>query len=264
MVRFGLAAAFAAAAAVFAAFCATAAPAEDLDAAYSIRLIGIGIGSGSVRAGFNGNTYSIEAQGKLTGLATLVSNAHGAATGKGAVLGSHISPSSYATTAVNATITRTIRMALSNNAVSGVDISPPFDARPDRIPLGPGDQRNILDPVGAFVVPGNSTEADASVCNRTLPIFDGWTRFDITMTFSGLRDVSTKGFTGKAAACAVRYTPISGHRRDRPATQYMADNRDLEVWLAPVGNTKLFMPIHISAQTMIGTVEIDATRFATH
>ena len=84
------------------------------------------------------------------------------------------------------------------------------------------------------------------------------------MSFTGLRDVSTKGYTGKVAVCAVRYTPISGHRRDRPATKYMADNRELEVWLAPVGNTKVFMPFHISAQTMIGMVEIDATRFVVH
>lgn len=246
--------------------CAWLAPApacaEQLDAAYSIHLLGLPIGTGSVTGSITAGAYSIEARGRLSGLANLVSNAHGAATGRGLIVGGRVSPGAYATTAVNATQTRTVRMSLSGNAVSGVEIAPPFEEKPDRVPVSDSDKRNIVDPVGAFAIVAASAEPDASVCNRTLPIFDGWTRFDVTLSFAGLRDVSAKGYAGKAVACSVRYTPIAGHRRDRPATKFMAENRDLEVWLAPVGATKVFMPFHISARTMIGTVTVDATQFS--
>ena len=237
--------------------------AEDLDAAYSIRLIGLPIGVGSVSAHFTGDSYTIEARGKLTGLANMVGHAKGASTGKGAFVGDHISPSAYATTAVNASTTRTIRMSLAGNAVTGVEITPPFDEKPDRIPLSGADTRDIVDPVGAFAIRTGSGAPDASVCQRTLPIFDGWTRFDVALSYVGLKDVSAKGYAGKAVVCSVRYTPIAGHRKDRPATKYMQDNRDMEVWMAPVGATKVFMPFHIAVRTMIGTVTVDATQFAT-
>jgi Protein of unknown function (DUF3108) len=237
--------------------------ADDLDAVYSIRLIGLPIGIGSVSAHFSGDAYSIEARGKLTGLANMVGHANGASTGKGMFVGQHISPRAYATTAVNSSTTRTIRMALAGNSATGVEIAPPFDEKPDRIPLSPADTRNIVDPVGAFAIRTASGAPDASVCQRTLPIFDGWTRFDIALSYAGVKDVSAKGYDGKAVVCSVRYTPISGHRRDRPATKFMQDNRDMEVWMAPVGATKVFMPFHISVRTMIGTVTVDATQFAT-
>ena len=71
-------------------------------------------------------------------------------------------------------------------------------------------------------------------CNRKIPIFDGYTRFDIDLTYVGERNVKAKGYDGPVVVCAVRYVPISGHRRDRPATKFMAENKDLEVWLAPI------------------------------
>jgi hypothetical protein len=99
-------------------------------------------------------------------------------------------------------------------------------------------------------------------CDRTIPIFDGYTRFNVNLSYVGVREVSAKGYRGPVAICAVRYVPIAGHRRDRPATQFMADNKDLEVWLAPVDGTRLLMPFRISVRTMIGTTVIEASEFS--
>ena len=247
---------------LLAAACACGARADDLEAVYSVRLIGLPVGVGTVSAHFSNDAYAIEARGKLTGVANLVGHANGAATGKGAFVGERVLPAAYATTAVNSSMTRTIRMALAGNAVTGVEIAPPFEEKPDRVPVAPADTRNILDPVGAVAIRTASGAPDASVCTRTLPIFDGWTRFDITLGYIGLKDVSTAGYSGKAVVCSVRYTPISGHRRDRPATKFMEENHDTEVWMAPVGASKVFLPFHISVRTMIGTVTVDATEFA--
>ena len=84
----------------------------------------------------------------MTGLARLLNNARGASTGKGSIVEGHVSPATFATIAASSNMTRTIRMALAGNAVTGVDISPPYEDKPDRVPLGPGDEKGVVDPVG--------------------------------------------------------------------------------------------------------------------
>lgn len=239
--------------------------ADTLHATYGVSLIGLPIGVANVTADISGTAYSIDAHAKLSGLASLVSSSRGASTGTGSIQSGRIVPATFATTATNSQMTRTIRMALAGNAVSGVDISPPFEDKPDRIPLTDKDKQGVLDPVGAFLVPapaeGDPTSAGA--CNRTLPVFDGYTRFDVALSYVGERKVSAKGYSGPVAICAVRYIPISGHRRDRPATKFMAENKDIEVWLAPVGVTRTLMPYRVSVRTMVGTVVVEATEFTT-
>ena len=135
-------------------------------------------------------------------------------------------------------------MALAGNAVTGVDISPPFDEKPDRVPLGPGDKQNVVDPVGAVVIPAPRSQplVSPAACDRKIPIFDGYTRFDIDLTYVGERSVKAEGYDGPVVVCSARYVPISGHRRDRPATKFMADNKDLEVWLALIESDQALIP----------------------
>jgi len=242
---------------------AEGASADVLHATYRVSLIGLPIGAANLNANLSPTSYSIEADAKLTGLARLFANAQGASTGQGAIVAGRISPATFATIAASSQMIRTIRMALAGNAVTGVDIAPPFEDKPDRVPLGPHDEQNVVDPVGAFVIPGPAAGPMVSpaACNRTIPIFDGYTRFDINLTYVGERIAKAKGYDGPVAVCAARYVPISGHSRNRPATKFMADNKDLEVWLAPIERDRVWMPFRISARTMIGTTVVEASEF---
>ncbi len=257
--RLGLAAAGLTAALVWAA----SAGADVLHASYRVSLIGLPIGAVNLSADLTPTSYSIAGNAKLTGIARLFANAHGASAGKGAIIHGHVSPATFATIAADSHMTRTIRMALAGNAVTGVDISPPFDDKPDRVPLGPGDERGIVDPVGAVILPAPASGPMLSpaACDRKIPIFDGYTRFDITLSYVGERTVSAKGYNGPVVVCAARYVPISGHRRDRPATRFMADNKDLEVWLAPIASDHVLFPFRVSVRTMIGTTVVEAQEF---
>src|ERR1700723_4389093 len=157
-------------------------------------------------------------------------------------------------------MTRKVWMALRIYAVTGIEISPPFQDKPDRVPLGPGDKGGVGAPVGAVILPAPASGPILSpaACNRTVPIFDGYTRFDVNLTYVGERTVSPKGYDGPVVVCAARYVPISGHSRDRPATKFMADNKDLEVWLAPIASDHVLFPFRVSARTMIGTLVVEA------
>ena len=237
--------------------------ADVLHATYRVSLVGLPIGSVNLNADLTPTSYTIAGDAKLTGLAKLFTNAHGASAGKGAIVQGHVSPASFATIASSSNMTRTIRMALAGNTVTGIDISPPFQDKPDRVPLGPGDKRNVVDPVGAVILPAPTSGPILSpaACNRTVAIFDGYTRFDVNLTYVGERTVSAKGYEGPVAVCAARYVPISGHSRDRPATKFMADNKDLEVWLAPIASDHVLIPFRVSVRTMIGTTIIEAQEF---
>ena len=233
-------------------------------ATYSVSLLGLPIGTAGATGEIRRTGYRIEAKAKLTGLAWLASNSRGAANGSGAIVDGRVVPEAYAVTAANSQVTRTMRMSLADSAVTGVDISPPFEDKPDRIPLSDKDKRGIVDPVGAFVIPAPAKGPliGPASCDRTIAVFDGYTRFDVDLTYVGQREVSAKGYDGPVAVCAARYVPIAGHRRDRPATKFMADNKDLEVWLAPIDGARVLLPFRVSVRTMIGTTVIEASEFS--
>ena len=256
-IRLGLSAAAAALAAI------APARADMLHAAYRVSLVGMPIGSANLDAALSPSGYAIRADAKLTGLARLFANGRGASTGTGAIVQGHVSPSSFATTAASNQMTRTIRMALAGNAVTGIDIAPPFDEKPDRVPLGPHDEQNVVDPVGAAVIPAPASGAmdPTEACNRKIPIFDGYTRFDIDLTYVGERSAKAKGYDGPVVVCAARYVPVSGHSPNRATTKFMAENKDIEVWLAPLEGDRVWMPFRISVRTMIGTTVIEAQEF---
>lgn len=241
-----------------------AAHAEMLHATYSLSLVGLPIGGASIDANLTRTSYAIDVNAKISGLAYLFSHARSAWSGQGAIVDSRVAPVSFSTITSNSMTTRTIRMSLAGNAVTGVDISPPFDDRPDRVPLTERDKRGVVDPVGAVVLPApaNGPMVGPASCDHKIPIFDGWTRFDIDLTYVGQRDVSAKGYRGPVAVCAVRYVPIAGHIRDRAGTKFMAENKDLEVWLAPVPSAHVLMPFRILVRTMIGVAVMQASEFS--
>lgn len=239
------------------------AQAEALHARYGVSLLGLPLGKASLDGEVAGQTYKISINARLTGIASVVSSSKGAAVASGAFLRGLIVPSAYANTSANATQTRTVRVAMSGGSVKGVDISPPIDPSPERVPLTDAHTRNIVDPLSAMIMPVPGTEPimGPAACNRTIPVYDGFTRFDVTLTYIGQRQVKAKGYAGPVSVCAVRYTPIAGHRNRKPV-QFMAQNKDIEVWLAPVGANRVLVPFRISMATMIGHLNIEADEFS--
>jgi hypothetical protein len=258
--RWGLAGAVAA----LAASCGFSASAETLRVNYAISFLNLPIGAGVVKAEITPTSYAVEGSARLNALARLVSNSRGASAGRGAIVDGRVSPATFATTAASNKMTRTIRMAIRDNAVAAVDISPPYGDSPDRVPLRDEDESNIVDPVGAYIFPAPpiGPAVSPAACDRTLPIFDGYTRFDLKLSYSGEKTVKTKGYRGPVAVCSVRFVPIAGHRKDRPAIKFMAENKDIRIWLAPVTGVPVLAPYKVSILTMVGTLDIEATEFA--
>ena len=253
-----------------AAFCALSslgpapADADVLHIRYSLSLIGLPLGTAGVSATLTPTSYHVEGDAKLSGLATLVSSAKGVATASGAIALGRLSPATYATTSANSKESRTVRMGMNAGTVRAVEIVPPIiDNSSDRVPVTEADKRNIVDPMSAVVmpIPAGQPLVGPAACNRSIPVFDGYSRFDIVMSYVGTRNVTAAGYTGPVSVCVVRYVPVAGYRRDRKATQFMAKNNQIEVWLAPVESAHVVVPFRISVLTMLGTTLIEAAEF---
>lgn len=246
---------------VCAALAGGAASAASVDAKYDISLLGLSLGTANLSGGLNGDAYKIDIVAKMTGLIGGVTGGRGSGVATGQLNGGKVSPTSFAVTSASSSESRTVRMALGGGAVRAVDIAPPIDAKPDRVPLTDTHRRNIVDPISAFLMPVNARGGVGAACNRTLQIFDGAARYDIKLSSAGTRRVELDGFKGEVAVCQARYVPIAGHRALRPSTKFMAENRDISAWLAPVAGTNMMVPVRISVKTMVGTAVIEASRF---
>jgi hypothetical protein len=239
--------------------------AESLSIDYDLSLIGLPIGQATLAGNADPGTYRLELTARLTGLASVVSGGKGVAVASGTGLPSRVLPNSYQLSVSGSGPLQSIKVNLSNGNVTSIAIDPPLEPRPDRIPVTEQHKRGVLDPVSAFLmpVPGRGPVLDPSSCNRTLAVFDGGGRFDVALKFKETTTLKLRGYDGPALLCEVRYTPIAGHRAERRAVQFMADNRDIQVWLIPVGGSRLLVPARIMLRTLIGMLAIDARRMTT-
>jgi hypothetical protein len=238
------------------------AKADQLRATYDISLAGITLGQASVAADVDSSRYKLDLNAKLTGLASAIATGHGAGSASGSLTGGRLNSSGYAITAKTREGLRTVRMSMASGTVQKAEIVPPLEPKPDRVAVEDAHKKGVIDPVSAFLMPVNGANPlDPAACNRRIPIYDGASRFDIVLSYKATQMIESKGYSGPALVCSARYVPIAGHREGRKATVFMAENRDMEAWLAPVGNQKLLAPVKVSVRTMIGTTVLQASRF---
>jgi len=233
---------------------------EGLSAAYAITLAGLSVGDASLTLASTAATYRAKLAMRLSGIAGLLTGARGAAEATGSLAGARPTPVSYAITTTNGHAMRTVRMVLQGGTVAGLEVKPPVDAFDDRVPVTEANKIDVLDPISALVMPAPRPEKplDPSGCDRKLAVFDGVARFDVTLSYARTGNAAFTGYSGPALVCSARYTPIAGHRTSLRATSYMAENREMEVELAPLAGTHLLVPVKISVRTLFGVLEIDA------
>lgn len=228
---------------------------------YDIYIAGFSMGQAKMTANLDGNRYRTEVSAQLTGLAGLLTGGAGAGSASGFVGGGRPVPSAFTVNSRSSNDQRTIRMDLSGGNVASVSIEPPLDDRPDRIPVTAAHKRNVMDPVSALLMPALSRDPlSAANCNRTLPIFDGGARFDISLSYGETRTVDKPGYKGPAIVCNARYDAIAGHR-ERRSVKVMEENRDMSVWLAPVAGARVLVPVRIAVRSSTGQIVIELARW---
>jgi hypothetical protein len=242
---------------------ATPAAAENLQAHYALTLLGLSFGSASASAVIEPQNYRLEISMRTSGLANLVNNTKAAATASGKLAAEGPAPVAFANTFANSYETRITRMSLANNSVRALEVQPPPWDAAIRLPVSDEQKKHIVDPVSALImsVPADQPLVGPSACNRTIPVFDGVTRFNVQLSYVDTRTAKTKGYVGPVTICSARYTPISGHSPNSSSTKFMAENREMSVWLAPLSNAHVVAPMRIDVKTTVGMLSIDAVEF---
>lgn len=228
---------------------------------YAITLAGLPIGTANLTGFFDDQRYSMKLEGNLTGLVGALSGgSRGAATASGVLSGRRLVSSGFAATGRSSSTERTLQIGLSSGNVTKVEIDPPFEDRPDRVPLGPADRRGVIDPLSGLVAVSakGANPLDAANCNRTIPVFEGTQRFNIVLSFAETKAVKKPGYVGNVLVCNARYVPIAGHRPSRSTVRFMTENRDMSVWLAPVEGARVLVPWRIAVRTTLGMSVIEA------
>jgi len=126
------------------------------------------------------------------------------------------------------------------------------------------DRRAVFDPMTSMLnrVAGSGDPVSPEACNRKVAVFDGRVRYDLHSDYKRMEAVKAeKGYQGPVAVCSVYFTPISGYVPNRPAIKYLVELRDVEVWLAPIANTRVLVPFRFSMPTPLGTGLLQAMQF---
>ncbi|WP_036303075.1 DUF3108 domain-containing protein [Methylobacterium sp. 77] len=229
---------------------------------YGIALAGIPIGTAQVSGQFESARYRMDVSARLTGLVGAVTGGMGSARASG-LIAEGPQPSAFAISTKTSNSGIAVRMALARGNVTLSEVTPPLIDMGDRVPVTPANKRGIVDPASALMMPAVSRGdlTDQANCNRTIPVFDGATRFNVVLSYGETRSIEKPGYAGPVLVCNARYQAIAGHRPDRPGVKFMEDNRDMSVWLAPVEGTRVLLPVRIAVRTTMGTNIIEATRW---
>jgi hypothetical protein len=233
-----------------------------LEARYVASLAGIPIGKGAWVIDVGDDQYRAAASGGTTGLLSVFAGGQGTGAAQGSVAAGHFVPATYTANIVSDKKTDEVRMTLANGNVKDVVIEPVQPANPERVPVTDAHRHGVFDPMtGSFVrVAGDVLGPDA--CQSSAAIFDGRMRYDLQLAFKRMDKVKAeKGYQGPVVVCAVYFTPVAGHIPDRKAIKYLADQKMMEVWLAPIGNTRVLVPFRFSVPTPVGVGILEATQF---
>jgi len=230
------------------------------EAAYTIAVARIPIGSAAMTASIGADEYVISMSGRTSGLARVLASGEGSMTATGAVSASKLSPSRYTSKSTADDDTLTVTMTFKDGNVNEFEASEPPPGE-DRVLLTK-HRRQVLDPLSALLIPTGDAGVSEAACRRVLPVFDGRRRYDLSLSFRRVEQVkASQGYAGPAAVCSVAFQPIAGHRRSSPLLTFLTDGRDVEMALAPIAGTRILAPFRITATYMLGNVVMQATRF---
>ncbi len=235
-----------------------------LDAQYEASLAGIPVGKGAWVIEIADDQYSASASGGTSGLLKAFASGHGTGAAQGRVVNGLLTPSNYlATITSNSKPSETVRIQLVAGNIKDATIEPEPEPNPDRLPVTEAHRKGVIDPMtGSLIhVGGTADPVGPDACAGQTSIFDGRMRYDLKLAFKRLESVKAKGYQGPTVVCALYFTPIAGYVPDRAAIKYLAAQRNMEVWLAPIAGTRVLVPFKVLVPTPVGMAALEATQF---
>jgi Protein of unknown function (DUF3108) len=237
--------------------------AAKLDATYAATLFGFPIGGITWTIEVKDDRFTASASGETAGLLRIFAQGHGFANASGTVAGKRAVASNFLVSFTHDNATQRVEIAFSGGKAKE-HVSPPRTLNPALVPLTDASRSDVVDPMTALMiyVPGSGDAAVPAACDHKVAVFDGHMRYDLRLTFERIEQVTAAaGYQGPAVVCGIHFIPLAGYDPNRYSIKYLQAERHMEIWLAPVGETRLMVPFRVSVPTPIGVGVLQATRF---
>ncbi len=226
---------------------------------FSVRFGGVEIGKAKFDISFDEKSYELKGSGKTTGLVEWIAPSKGSFTSAGQVIENQLKPVTHKVEVKESKKKpESVRLAFADDAVTDIEVQSNKKRKarkaPKYVPVEKSHMSRVLDPVSTLIVPMSGADArdGNKVCNQRFPVFDGETRYDISLRYKSTRPIETNGYSGHAYVCQMRYIPVAGHKKDHKQVKEMAANKHMEIWLAPMEGLSVFTPIQIAVGTKYG------------
>jgi hypothetical protein len=229
------------------------------------------VGKASFDYAIEGEKYRMALYGETAGIVSRFEQGDGVSRSSGAISSDGVRADRHFARYTSPKKTSKLNMTFRNGDVAKVEIRPKSAIRkkkgPKWIKIGEDDLKSVIDPASSILVPVAAARASdgKAVCDRTLRVYDGDTRFDMTLAYKATKPVKTEGYQGDAFVCSLRYTPVSGHETGQKNIEYMSANKGMEIWMAPMaaasGDNSLFSPIRVFVPTWVGNFTAEPSYF---
>ena len=226
---------------------------------YSATLLGLPVATSKFKTVIAGNKFNVEGKLRSAGLVRLFERTDGTMSARGSFGKSGPRSNAFALSYVSGKKASRSEVAFDGvNAISTKLKPAPRSGRSGYVHIKPKHRRSVVDPLTAVLIKADGL---GSVCNRTLPIFNGRVRADLTLSGGKQGRMKVPGFSGKTITCNAKVTPIAGHRAGHKSIEYLKNSAKIRMTFAQIGSTDIYAPIKASARTTIGRVSIRATKF---
>lgn len=235
-------------------------PAEGrIVATYDVALAGFSLGELRLDARFAGPSYKMKGEGKFSLFLGKTYESGGSAASAGRLGGQGPEPASFVVSYQGEDEQEERRITFNGGDVKDFTIVPPKKPGKKRVPVTAQQLRDVLDPLSAAFL---HMQAGNSVCDDTMPVFDGRLRYDIVLVpkrIDNLPREAPQGLAGPVQVCGVKFVPVSGHKPDNAVIQYLSKTDRIEARLVRLPGTPLYVPLWVGVPTIIGSAAITLT-----
>jgi hypothetical protein len=235
-----------------------------LDAYYTATLLGLPIGHISLAVDLKENRFSSVATGSISGVLRLFLDAQGSVAAEGRLSGGKPVPSKFQLKLLAGKWSDEVGIVFSGNRAKESVLSASVSQSADYVPIKDSDRVGTSDPMTALLVyvGGTGITTVPQACERTVAIFDGHTRYNLRLAFERFGMARpTEGYQGQVVVCSAKFLPVAGYDPKHFLVTHLAAQHETEIWLAPLGGTRLLVPYRASISTPMGVGILEATKF---
>lgn len=219
---------------------------------YDASLFGLPIGRAVFETNFNGSSFAISGNFASAGIARLFDRTDGAVTVTGRIGQNSSQPQSYALNYRSGDKRKRTTVTFSGGTVERTENEPAPEKRGDDwVPVEKEHLSGVADPLSAALLPAADV---ASVCNRTMRVYDGEIRADLVLSPASAREA----FGDMAVTCRAKFVPVAGYRKNHSSIKFLRDKARILVGFNRVEGRDLYSPAQATIATKVGTVHIRA------